>query len=295
MNTPEELRLLKESAGVDLLLCENVEGELAESISGIPMAILSDVKGNGATVRKEVFKYQSVSEITADVLRAMSVHEEKKPKKRAALAHIAIIGVMSPIGRCGKTSFCLALGQLLSQHDEVLYISLEPFSGFRSMFSETPHYGLSDLLYAAHAGMEGGEESFVIHYQGLDMIAAVSSPGDIFDTDAEEVRKTIESYLSTHSYDYVIIDFGFDGRLISSMLPILTKVFVPTRKDALSAAKGEEFLTWLRRLTGDNELSVETCELPAPKAFSGNKNQMATLLFSEMGEYVRRLVDGATA
>ena len=40
-----------------------------------------------------------------------------------------MIGVYSPIGRCGKSSFAFTLGQVLAREEKVLYITLEEFSG----------------------------------------------------------------------------------------------------------------------------------------------------------------------
>ena len=43
---------------------------------------------------------------------------------------MVIIGVFSPLGRCLKTSFALALGQILAKERAVLYLNLESYSGF---------------------------------------------------------------------------------------------------------------------------------------------------------------------
>ena len=58
-----------------------------------------------------------------------------------------ITGVYSPIGRCGKTSFALTLGQVLAREEKVLYITLEEFSGLSALTGTVYTGGLSDLLY----------------------------------------------------------------------------------------------------------------------------------------------------
>ena len=60
-----------------------------------------------------------------------------------------IIGVYSPVGRCGKTSLALAMGQLLAREEKLLFITLDTFTGFFPVFvDEQWKRDLSDLIYS---------------------------------------------------------------------------------------------------------------------------------------------------
>ena len=58
-----------------------------------------------------------------------------------------IIGVYSPVGRCGKTSLALAMGQLLAREEKLLFITLDTFTGFSGLLDEQWKRDLSDLIY----------------------------------------------------------------------------------------------------------------------------------------------------
>ncbi|MDQ9824849.1 hypothetical protein RFZ44_16190, partial [Acinetobacter sp. 163] len=65
--------------------------------------------------------------------------EEKKalPQQFAVLKKTTeILGVYSPVGRCLKTSFALALGQILARERAVLYLNLEEYSGFEELIGK---------------------------------------------------------------------------------------------------------------------------------------------------------------
>lgn len=58
-----------------------------------------------------------------------------------------IIGVYSPIGRCGKTCLALAIGQILAKEEKVLFVTLDTFTGFTGLLNERWKRDLSDLIY----------------------------------------------------------------------------------------------------------------------------------------------------
>jgi hypothetical protein len=63
-----------------------------------------------------------------------------------------ILGVYSPVNRCGKTAFALTLAQVLSRTESVLFISLEEFAGFEALLGEDVKQDFSDVLYLCRQG-----------------------------------------------------------------------------------------------------------------------------------------------
>ena len=49
---------------------------------------------------------------------------------------VEVIGVYSPIGRSGKTTFAITLGQVLAKEKETLYINMEEFSALSKIFNK---------------------------------------------------------------------------------------------------------------------------------------------------------------
>ena len=67
---------------------------------------------------------------------------------------------------------------------------------------------------------------------------------------------------------------------------------MPTLPDELSRVKTEAFLRWVRKETEKRELSLETVVLPEVPAGSAGADPVEGLLFSEMGDIVRKMLSG---
>lgn len=257
---------------------------------------LTDVKGYSAVNKKRaIFKYQPVSALEAEIMKAYGEGKERS-HDRPGLSRTRVIAVASPVGRSLKTSFSFVLGQLLSQSSAVLYVNLEPFGAFSALFEEPFQYDLSDLLYAFHAGTEHTkeqEDAFLAHFHGLDFVAPAGTPEDVMTTDPAVIRDLVLKLAEVKAYDAVIVDIGPDFRHLLAMLPVTDKVYVPTRGDRMSREKTDLFVRWVQSLSRDEGPDVETLELPAGNLFRSGKNYLEQLLFTELGDYVRKLLGEA--
>lgn len=143
------LEKLKEFAArekIDLLLAGS--GVEKEQLDGIPAAQVVWLSENGVAEEGEavVYKYQASDDLLREVM-SWYRPQEIPVLMTAAGRRSRITGVYSPIGRCGKTSFALTLGQVLAREEKVLYITLEEFSGLSALTGTVYTGGLSDLLY----------------------------------------------------------------------------------------------------------------------------------------------------
>mgnify|MGYP000078486855 FL=1 len=72
-----------------------------------------------------VYKYQSSADVIREVMACYGEEKALNPVAFPALKKtMEIVGVFSPLGRCLKTSFSLALGQILARERAVLYLNL---------------------------------------------------------------------------------------------------------------------------------------------------------------------------
>ena len=251
---------------------------------------LTDVRGYPVIDGiRTVFKYQAVSGIETELLDGLAKGEEGLPENGTALFRAKYIGVASPVGRCLKTSFCLTLGQLLSQKEQVLYINLEPCSGFTALFEKEFPKDLSDLLYAYETGKPGDSVTeYVENFHGLDFVPPVCAPEDIYKTDPALIRKVITDLQRVGAYDTVILDLSSDLRLSEGLIPMCRKLYLPVRKELISDAKVREYRRWLDHiLDGNAALRTEEIELPYYQSFSSGKQYLEQLLWSELGDFVR--------
>ena len=97
---------------------------------------------------KEIYKFQSGDDIIREVMAAYSEIPGIRPNTAGAMGQSRrIIGVYSPIGRCGKTCLALAIGQILAKEEKVLFVTLDTFTGFTGLLNERWKRDLSDLIY----------------------------------------------------------------------------------------------------------------------------------------------------
>ena len=134
---------------IDVLL----SGERTDSgdISGIPSAqkiYMSEETEKQMDSGKEIYKFQSGDDIIREVMAVYSEIPGIRPNTAGATDQSRrIIGVYSPIGRCGKTCLALAIGQILAKEEKVLFVTLDTFTGFTGLLNERWKRDLSDLIY----------------------------------------------------------------------------------------------------------------------------------------------------
>ena len=126
------LEKLKEFAArekIDLLLAGS--GVEKEQLDGIPAAQVVWLSENGVAEEGEavVYKYQASDDLLREVM-SWYRPQEIPVLMTSAGRRSRITGVYSPIGRCGKTSFALTLGQVLARKEKVLYHTGRIFRSF---------------------------------------------------------------------------------------------------------------------------------------------------------------------
>ena len=142
----EKLREFSKREQIDLLLVgDSVAEKELEGIQALQTVRLSET-GIAKEGEAVVYKYQASDSLLREV---MSWYQ---PQEIPTLMTVTgrrsrMIGVYSPIGRCGKSSFAFTLGQVLAREEKVLYITLEEFSGLSALTGTVYTGGLSDLLY----------------------------------------------------------------------------------------------------------------------------------------------------
>ena len=127
-----------------------------------------------------VYKYQSSADVIREVMACYGEEKALNPVAFPALKKtMEIVGVFSPLGRCLKTSFSLALGQILARERAVLYLNLEEYSGFEELLGKSFSTNLSDLFYYVRQGNENlihRMNGMIQTINNLDFIPPVRMP-----------------------------------------------------------------------------------------------------------------------
>ena len=253
--------------------------------------------GNGVGQEEnppQIFKYQPARDILNGVLAQYLRGAEQQENQLVNKKGMEIFGIYSPVGRCGKSLFSLALGLELARHQKTLYLNLESWSGLNQGPEEAPGGSLSDLLYFLRQRRGALPEflsSIVRNADKLDMISPVRAPADLASVSVEDWQYLFEALRRQSSYEAVVLDIGDSPQPIERLLSICTKVYVPTLSDRDSRIKLGRFLEFIEAaICQELAPEIEHLSLPLVESIGMDRSWAEQVLWSDMGDFVRRIL-----
>ena len=253
----------------------------------------------GETEWPRILKYQAADTLLEEIQGLIRGEEKEEPiatgsRKEPESFLCPMIGIYSPVGRCGKTSFAQTLGMILSQEGkQVLYLCLDEFG---SQTNESTQIDLSDLFYEWR-GKNGlidperlDQAVLATGRSGFRMLASPASPLDLWDITPGEWKGVLEAIGNRHRPDVMILDMGTQFREAYRLLPFCRILFVPSSHDPLSARKIQNCKTGFR-LLDNREMEEKMCVLFLPELpredYEGDPGKLAA---GTMGHFVRKLL-----
>lgn len=242
-----------------------------------------------------VYKYQSSSNVIREVMAYYGEEKALNPVVFPVLKKtMEIIGVYSPLGRCLKTSFALALGQILAKDKAVLYLNLEEYSGFEELFGKKFPTNLSDLFYYVRQGNENlihRMNGMIQTVNNLDFVPPVRTPSDIRTVCWEDWERLLQEITLHSSYEVLVLDIGSGIDENFQLLDLCEKIYMPVLKDAVSVCKMTQFENLLRIWNKDKILEkIEKLHLPFYMDSISSESYVEQLVWSELGDYIRKLL-----
>lgn len=240
-----------------------------------------------------IYKYQSSESLVAEVMSYYAKQEVPQPqllKKRA----VKVLGVYSPIGRCGKTCFSLTLGQILAQKEPVLYLNLEDYAGFSFLMEKEGMSDISDVMYFLR--QHKGNAIFKVNSAlqrlgGLDYISPAFASGDLREIKVEEWIRLLSELISCSSYETIILDIGHAVDDVFALLTQCTCIYTPICTDVISMAKINQYEQLLREMEYEEILQkMHKLGLPFCAPAMQGEYFMEQLANGEMGDYVRKML-----
>lgn len=276
-----------------LLVGDEVEDEELEGLTVGQIIRLSET-GAAKDGETTVYKYQASDNVLREVLACYQVREQ--PAVLTATGRRSrIIGVYSPVGRCGKTGFTLTLGQVLARETKVLMMSLEVFSGLSALTGSEYGASLSDLIYyyrqRSYSRLRLG--SVVYNWGGLDYVPPVTYAEDMADVEGEELAGLLTRIADEGIYGIILVDMGNFDRDLEKLLELCDIVYSPVKEDTVSSAKLEEWKAYLDT-SGRQRLweRIRILKLPRQRVPGAREVYLEQLLWGEMGDFVRDLAGG---
>ena len=241
---------------------------------------------------KVIYKYQSAEYMVREL---MDCYEALLPPeyKNTKLSECPfIIGVYSPVKRCMKTSFCLAMGMILAETRTVIYLNLEELSGLEQVLEQPFDADLSDALFYYNEDCFNKQIDSVITKIGkLDFIPPIRYISDKDAVSLDNLLGFIQELGRKRHYDTVIIDVAEGGPSLNGVLRICQKIYMPVLDDRISKAKADEF-EHVMNLVGEYEVlkRIEKITIPPLITVREDQSYEEQLLWGEFGDYVRNFI-----
>ena len=274
-----------------LLISSDAMSEEVKDLNVHRVIILSDGEDPALEKRGEVIrKYQDSDSIARQVLR----YAGEEPDISMP-GDCTVYGIYSPLGRCGKTMLSLTIAQICSETGRTLYLNLEHYSGFETLFRTTYRSDMADLLYESKqdpANLPALLESAAQHIGDLDIIPPAFFPDDMREVTSTEWRHFLARAAALGGYRTIVLDIGPVTGDVTGLLQTCTRVFVPILADPVSRAKISQFEKNLEALSmGDLESSMTRVFLPELTVRNFGAALLDDLTYGRMGQFVRGLLE----
>ncbi len=193
-----------------------------------------------------LYKYQSADALLAEVLEACAGEKGVfvQPGSRSGYGKTKeVIGVFSPVHRCGKTRYALKLGKELAHSGKVLYVGMECYGGLEGYFKEGS-LSVADALY--HVRQENQNLGSLLSVtvesmEGLDFLPPAKMSEDMRNISSRDWIELIRQIVESGIYETVILDMD-DG--ISGLYDILrncTQIHLLYVKEEVALGKVRQF------------------------------------------------------
>lgn len=249
------------------------------------------VRGARTTV-VPIYRYQPAGNILRRMMGSLETERKNQPGVCLKNSGVEIIGVYTPIRRCMQTSFSVLLGQLLTKRKRTLYLNLEGISGFRVLLGKDLKPNITDFLYYAEHDSEkfmARLEQMIDRIGELEYIPPATTFMDLMSVTQEQWLHLLDELVRDGRFGYVVLDLTEQVQGLFSILEQCNIVYTIESDDSVANAKLREYEQMLWLLEHENVLQkIRKKQLPKIRHTDIDFSQ---LIYSELAEYVRRLVE----
>lgn len=277
-----------------LLISERSMTDEVASLKVKKLIVLTEKeRGGPAGPYPSVYKYQSADSIVREIMNSCGNGEKESAPGGGQNRHFQVYGVFSPVPYAQKMLFSMALGMAMAREKPVLYLNLEPFSGFEEFLGRRFDQNLSDLIYLFrqnHSGFSGKLGEMTGSAGGLDYLPPIRTPSDYLEITGEEWIRVFERIGEATGYDALLLDLGQSIPDILLLLAYCSRVFVPVADDYLSGARVREFEELLEK-TGNGAVKSRMQKVVPPviSVTGGGQTCVEKLPWSALGGFAQSL------
>ena len=209
------LLMIAESAleGIDdLRLSENVRNVLVlDEGFGSGSLVCEDGECTTGLNKKYINKYQPASVIVNDIVGFCTEEAEEFTglSLSAAPGKGSVIGLYSPLSKCGQTTLAVNMAEKLARDAKVIFLSFESFSTLPQMLNLNSDEDITDLIY--YADIEA--ERFGLHLEkikksrnGVDYVMPARTAMQIREISCQKLKHLYSLLINECGYDYIVVD-----------------------------------------------------------------------------------------
>ena len=177
-----------------------------------------------------------------------------------------VIGLFSPISKCGQTSLTLKMGEILSSYGRTIMLSFDSFSSLPKILNVESDGCITDLMYYS----EGDKNKFCIYLEkikktvgNLDVIMPARTAMQIRDISAESLKMLIDLLVQEAGYEYVLLDLSEYPEGFFDILKLCDKLLTITRQTGADSYRIEMYEDVLRQ-NGYEDIFASTIKISLP-------------------------------
>lgn len=234
----------KEPFGI-LLVGEGIYDTDVINVAAQKVFILQEDGFAGITGYNTVSKYQSMERLIRQVLDAFALDEKCVSVPNRGQTSAGLVTFYSPDRHKGQSVAALTAAQILADMGhKVLYISMQPFSGFEELLGVKYESDITDFMYFAlnHSDkllykLEGIKRT--IH--GVDYLPPAFDYSDLADIAEDEWKQCLDMLLHSGEFSEIVVDLTETCKGFYHFLEKSTEVYFLSAKDACSKAMYAQF------------------------------------------------------
>lgn len=229
-----------------------------------------------------IYRYTSTMDIVMELSTMCVSNNVQEGEHR-------VVGIFSPIGGIGSTSFSIALAKRLSRTKSVLFFSLEAYCPIVELMCLDERYSLSEALY--EYTVRGEETFFLTKYvqevEGFSIIPPIRSLRELSNVNFDEWKSFINALKEGEKYEEIVIELSEAVCNVTQLFNICDKVVIPCGNKAIQKAKIDLFKAEIKKelLPEFIEERIEFVELPI---MYEQEDAYENLEKTEFGEWIER-------
>ena len=198
---------------------------------------------------------------------------------------VKLLGLFSPLSRCGQTAFAVKLCEELSKHGKTMLLNFDSFSMVTEIMGQDAEEDITDLPY--YSECEEGKFSVYLerikrNARGFDFVPPAKTATQIKEITFERIKSLTELLSEIAGYEYIVLDLSEFPDGLFDILRMCTRVFTVVGESREENYKLEQYTKVLGQNGYDDVLAnTVRCLFPKDGSYGGLSTYASEMLARE--------------